>query len=91
MGGPPPLCVVPGQTFKAKNKSSVTLKIIGRMKQDITKFAGGSCEEALHHVQIFWSLDHRFQYHLKIANAKKAKKAQEEALDLIQDNNSNAS
>ncbi len=91
MGGSHPIRGVPFQTSKAKTKSSVTLKITGGIKQEITKFTGMSCEEALHYVQLFWNLEQKFQYCLKIAKTKQVKKAQEEAQGLVQDDDSNAS
>ena len=91
MGGPPPIRIIPVQTSKSKAKSSVSIKITNGVKQEITKFAGGSCEEALRHVQLFFNLEKKLQYRLKIAKAKKVKKDQEEAQALIRDDNSDAS
>ncbi len=89
MGGAPPICIVPVLTSKAKKKTNATLKISNGVKQEIMKFAGRSCEESLRRVQLFSSLEHKFQIRSKISNTKKVKKAQEEALGLINDNNSN--
>ncbi len=43
------------------------------------------------HVQLFWNIKQKFQYRLKIAQAKKVKKDQEEAQGLVGDDDSNAS
>ena len=56
LGGMPPVRIVPVQTKKG-TQSTVSLKITGGVKMEITKFSGGSCEEALRHVQLFWSLE----------------------------------
>ncbi len=90
MGGPPLIRSIPVQTSKSKIKSTVSLKITGCVKQKITKFDGGLCEEALRHVQLFWNIEEKFQYHAKIAKIKQVKKAQEEAQGLIRDDDLNA-
>ncbi len=90
LGGMPPVRVVPVQTKKT-TKSIVSLKVAGGVKMEVTKFSGGSSEEALRHVQLFWSLEAKFQYRQKLVNARQTKKAQEEARDLIRDDDSHAS
>ncbi len=74
MGCAPLIRIVLVVTSKAKTKTTVTLKISDGAKQEITKFTGGSCEEALRHVQLFWSLEQKFQFRARIANSKKVKK-----------------
>ncbi len=69
----------------------MTLNLMGGVKQEITEFPGGLCEEALCHVQLFWNLEEKFQYRFKITKFKQVKKAQEEAQGLVQDDDSNAS
>ncbi len=77
MGGPPLIRIVTVQTSKSKLKSTMSIKITNGVKQEITKFSGGSCEKALRHVQLFWNLEDKLQYRAKIAKAKQVKKAQE--------------
>ena len=79
LGGAPPVRIIPECKSKTEVESSktdtVTIKLNGEAKQTFARFNGGTAEEALRHVRVFWSVEAKKEYRKSWQFAKKIKNA----------------
>ena len=84
LGGAPPVRIIPERKSKTDVESSktdtVTIKLNGKAKQTFACFSGGTAEEALRHVRVFWSVEAKKEYRKNWQFAKKVKEAQKDVL-----------
>ena len=66
----------------------MTIKLNGEAKQTFARFNGGSAEEALRHVRIFWSVEAKKEYRKNWQFAKKVKEAQKDVLKKLDEDES---
>ena len=77
LNGAPPIQIIPERKSKLEVESSkmdtVTIKLNGEAKQSFARFGGGTAEEALRHVCVFWSVETKKEYRKNWQFAKKVK------------------
>ena len=92
LGCLPPIWFVPKVTPKEDKPKTVKvmIKIMGGMKEELTKFSGGEPEEAIRHVLLFQQTERKIDIFKDRTLLTKVKNMKEAQLDTITSTNNKA-